>query len=127
VLLVEDEPAVRRLCVRYLRDCGYRILEAASIDEAIAAVGSTARPIDILVTDVVMPGGSGPQLATTLRDLHGDLPVLYLSGYPHIGQAHEDGKIDAPLLQKPFSAEQLTSAVRDLLDSTISQRTGAAT
>lgn len=117
VLLVEDEPAVRELGARYLRSHGYEVLVAGSMKEALGVVSSALGSIDLVVTDVVMPGGSGPQLLRALRAGRADLPVLFLSGYPDGEFGKGGAPLDGPLLPKPFKSDQLIRAVRDVLGS----------
>ena len=81
ILLVDDEPSVRTLGARILESVGYRVLTAATGPEAIAASDASPDPIDLLVTDVVMPGMSGPELTRVLEPSRPDLRVLYVSGY----------------------------------------------
>jgi two-component system cell cycle sensor histidine kinase/response regulator CckA len=116
ILLVEDEDLLRTLAKRVLVSCGYRVFDAASPSEAIAVV--RRRPaIDLLVTDVVMPGRSGVELAQQLRAMVPGLKVLYMSGYTFDSIMHQ-GVLpsDVEFLQKPFTAQLLTSRVRAVLD-----------
>ncbi len=117
VLLVEDQPAVRRASARILREAGYDVVEAASGPEALRLF--TTGHLDLLVSDVVMPGGlSGPDLAAALRDERPDLPVVLASGY--VGD-RLTGVGDLPphttVLSKPFDATALLDAVRVSLDT----------
>jgi PAS domain S-box-containing protein len=113
VLVVEDEEAVRTLASRVLRGKGYRVLEAASADLALAILGGSREPIDLLLTDVVMPGMSGPALAQRLVRQHPSLRVLYMSGYAEEA-IERQGSLPAggDLLEKPFTADQLARRVR---------------
>jgi two-component system, cell cycle sensor histidine kinase and response regulator CckA len=113
VLVVEDEEAVRTLACRVLRAKGYRVLEAASADIALAILGGSREPIDLLLTDVVMPGMSGPALAQRLIAKHPSLRVLYMSGYAEEA-IERQGSLPAggDLLEKPFTADQLARHVR---------------
>jgi CheY-like chemotaxis protein len=117
VLLVEDEAGVRRLSKRILENAGYRVLEAANGDEAETLFAEHADSIDLVVTDVIMPGCGGPEL---LRRLHARAPglrVLYMSGYTEQSAAQKAG-IDRgfPFVQKPFTAAELVRQVRYALD-----------
>ena len=117
VLVVEDEDLIRQLAEQILRDRGYRVISAASAAEALELVASLDGEIDLLVTDIVMPGLSGLDLAQRLRRRIPDLRVLFMSGYSdspllRAGLAREG----AAFLQKPFSADALERRVRDLLD-----------
>jgi two-component system, cell cycle sensor histidine kinase and response regulator CckA len=113
VLVVEDEEAVRTLACRVLRAKGYRVLEAASADLALAILGGNTDSIDLLLTDVVMPGMSGPALAQRLIGQHPSLRVLYMSGYAEEA-IERQGSLPAggDLLDKPFTADQLARRVR---------------
>jgi PAS domain S-box-containing protein len=117
VLVVEDEDLIRHLAEQILSDRGYRVLSAASAGEALELVASLNGEIDLLVTDIVMPGLSGLDLAQRLRRRIPDLRILFMSGYSdspllRAGLAREG----AAFLQKPFSADALERRVRDLLD-----------
>ncbi len=108
VLLVEDEPALRDLIGRSLRDEGFSVAEARNGREALAALSSTATPFDVLVTDVRMPYLSGVELVHELRDRHLELRVLYITGYPS-----DDTDTELQLV-KPFTRAQLMAAMRKL-------------
>jgi two-component system, cell cycle sensor histidine kinase and response regulator CckA len=104
---------VRTLACRVLRAKGYRVLEAASADLAVAILGGSHEPIDLLLTDVVMPGMSGPALAQRLVAQRPSLRVLYMSGYAEEA-IERQGSLPAggDLLEKPFTADQLARHVR---------------
>jgi PAS domain S-box-containing protein len=114
VLLVEDEEPVRELVSRVLEDVGYEVLAAARPSEAQRIVAE--RRIDLLLTDIVMPEMSGYDLATRVRLAQPQARTLFMSGYAHkaLGEASE--LPEGELLRKPFSPEQLTRAVRAVLD-----------
>ncbi len=118
VLLTEDEDGVRRLTRRILQGYGYRVLEAKNGGEALMACEQHAGPIHLLVTDVVMPGMSGPRLAERLAPLRPAMRVLFLSGYTDDAIVHH-GVLNpnTPFLQKPFTPEALIRKVREVLDS----------
>jgi signal transduction histidine kinase/FixJ family two-component response regulator len=133
ILLVEDEPAVRALAREVLSLSGYRVLAAAGAAEARSlCVGSpegsgAIEAIDLLITDVVMPGTSGRELAEGLVARRPGLRVLYISGYTadaivRHGILHEA----LPFLSKPFSPQALTRKVREVLDGSAAQGTSAA-
>jgi len=117
VLLVEDEAAVRALVRKILRRCGFVVLEAASGPEALALVERhRGNPIDLVVSDVVMPGMSGPDMMAALRAAGLAVPVLYISGYSP--QEIEWAIASAPgvaFLQKPFTPEALIDKLRELI------------
>jgi CheY-like chemotaxis protein len=116
VLVVEDEEAVRHLVCRVLRAKGYRVLQAAHAEEALILAGSTHEPIDLLVTDIVMPGMGGTALAEELIAVRPSLRVLFISGYAPEAIERRGELIDASgLLEKPFSADQLARKVREIL------------
>ncbi len=117
ILLVEDEAAVRKLARTILERQGYRILEAADGEAALRLAAAHAEPIELLLTDVVMPGLNGRELAHRLVAKRPGMRVLYVSGYSknHTGRSGPPAA-DAVHLQKPFTAEALARAVRDALD-----------
>jgi PAS domain S-box-containing protein len=118
VLLVEDEPALRNLVQIMLAEAGYHVLAAATPKEALALGSAAGVVIDLLLTDVVMPEMSGPQLATELVRRNPDVQVLYMSGY--VGDSLSQHGFDegaAVLIHKPFKPEQLLKVVRDVLDA----------
>jgi CheY-like chemotaxis protein len=118
ILLVEDEDLIRNLAQQILADRGYRVLPAANASEALELSGRHADRIDLLLTDIVMPGTSGSDLAQRLLRDFPKLPVLYMSGYSdslifRAGVLQER----AAFLQKPFSADVLERKIRELLDA----------
>jgi PAS domain S-box-containing protein len=118
VLIVEDQAEVRRLAVEALRRYGYRVIEAASGEEALALAGSLPEEIHLLVTDVVMPGITGPVLANRLTSARPQLKVLYMSGYTENLVARQGILEEGTLyLQKPFTAGVLAARVRAVLES----------
>ena len=118
ILLVEDEVNLLRLARQYLETQGYKILEAADGAAALQIVDGYTGTIDLLLTDVIMPGMNGRELAAQIAKLIPDLRVLYMSGYTENAVGH-DGTLDAGinLLQKPFSLPVLKDRVREVLDS----------
>ena len=116
VLVVEDEEAVRHLVCRVLRAKGYRVLEAPNAESALLLAGSTAAPIDLLVTDMVMPGMGGTTLAAELVAVRPAMRVLFITGYAPEAVERGGRLPDAGgLLEKPFSADQLARRVRETL------------
>jgi CheY-like chemotaxis protein len=118
VLAVEDERMVRALLVRTLTGLGYHCLEAGDAGEALRVLEQEEGHVDLVITDVVMPGISGGDLGSRLAERYPALPVLYISAF-----ADDDvirrGLLDAsrPFLQKPFSPGDLARKVREVLDS----------
>jgi two-component system, cell cycle sensor histidine kinase and response regulator CckA len=119
LLVVEDNDAVRELAVHALRKRGYTVHEARNGEEAIEwSAASSVKP-DLLVTDVVMPGLSGPNLAARLLQQNPRLRVLYMSGYTEDATSvHGTLWGGIPMLQKPFTPSQLNERVRLALDTT---------
>ncbi|MFN8574148.1 MAG: PAS domain S-box protein [Gemmatimonadaceae bacterium] len=117
VLLVEDERAVRRAMVRSLRSSGFQVIDVASASDAMHVLRGESHDIKILVTDVVMPGESGPELAVRARELHPNLPVLFISGYNPDATIARGDVSGGPLLQKPFSLGDLARKIREVLDA----------
>jgi PAS domain S-box-containing protein len=117
ILVVEDDEIVRKLTCQALRRYGYQVMEAANGIEALLACEKHPESIPLMITDVVMPQISGPELATRLRLLHPETQVLYISGYTDDAVVRH-GLLDAALyfLQKPFTPGALVHKVRDILD-----------
>src|SRR5213079_1806540 len=118
VLLVEDDEMVRTLTRRMLEARGYTVLSASRGEDALGVVERHDGPIDLLVTDVVMPGMSGRAVAQRLLELRPGLKVLYLSGYTDDAIVRH-GMLEPGIafLQKPFSADALARKVREVLDA----------
>jgi len=116
ILVVEDNPNVRKTVVRQLHDLGYQTIEADSGASALDLVKSGAS-FDLLLTDVVMPGGiTGYQLADELRQGHPDLKILFTSGYTELAAAPGQQMRKDSLLSKPYRKQDLGRAVRAALD-----------
>jgi two-component system, cell cycle sensor histidine kinase and response regulator CckA len=116
MLVVDDEEMVRRLAARILLGEGYHVVEAGGGQEAIRVLQRAFQRIDLVVTDVAMPGIGGRQLGETIFRCWPRVRVLFMSGFP----AHrivEEGALDpaSPFLQKPFTRDQLTRKVKDVL------------
>ena len=116
ILLVEDEPAVRGLVHEALRLHGYTVLVARHGIEALLTGAKHMGPIHLLLTDVVMPQMSGPEVAEKLTIVRPDIKVLYMSGYPDHPVFSQGVKRETAFLQKPFTPNVLTQKVREVLD-----------
>ncbi len=118
ILLVEDDHDVRAYVVEILRELHYRVLEAHDADSALGIVDRNDVRVDLLLTDVVLPGMNGRQLAETLKVREPGIRVLFMSGYSRDAIVHE-GRLDpgVELMQKPLTQEILEEKVRAILDS----------
>jgi PAS domain S-box-containing protein len=117
ILLVEDEDAIRRVISLSLQLHGYTVVEAADGSEAIALCELNSPPIDLLITDVVMPLMSGPELAQRVTRARPNLRVLFISGYIDRALIHQGlRQPGTAFLQKPFTPDTLASKVREFLD-----------
>jgi PAS domain S-box-containing protein len=118
LLLVEDDEVVRELLRMFLLRLGYRVLGAGSGDEALAAVQAHGSPPDLLLTDVVMPGMSGRELARAVRERWPGVAVIYMSGYTD-DAIEQHGVLDpgSEFIQKPVSPDLLAHRVRAVLDA----------
>jgi CheY-like chemotaxis protein len=116
ILVVEDEESVRALAVRILQKHGYKVLETISVEQALVIGERYRMPIDLLLTDVVMPGMRGPELAERLARSHPEMKVLYMSGYTDNAIVNH-GVLAAgtAFLQKPFTPGALARQVREVL------------
>jgi two-component system cell cycle sensor histidine kinase/response regulator CckA len=121
VLVVDDEQGLRQLMSRTLRDEGFRTLEAAHGAEALEVMQTAADPVDLVVTDVVMPGMDGRELGRRVEHRWPHIPILYISAYD-VNDIFRRGspRNSAPFLQKPFPLEHLVNTVRGLLRTSIS-------
>ena len=118
ILVVEDEPAIRRVVIRALAAQGYTVLEAANAAAALAVADTHVGALDLLLTDVVMPGDSGALLAARLRAQRPAMRVLFMTGYPREALApHGVVPEDVALMPKPFTPEALQLRVRAVLDA----------
>ena len=117
ILVAEDEEEVRRLAVDILAKRGYRILEAPHGGDAFLICEQARAPVHLLLTDVVMPGLNGPELARRLKHFYPEMKVLFMSGYTD-NTVFQPGVLDHGMLflQKPFSVEGLLGKVREALD-----------
>jgi two-component system cell cycle sensor histidine kinase/response regulator CckA len=116
ILLVEDEEGLRALNARGLTSRGYTVLEAGNGVEAIEVLESSGKPIDLVVSDVVMPEMDGPTLARELRTRNPDLKIIFVSGYAEDAfQKHLPEHGQFAFLPKPFTLKQLVAAVKETL------------
>lgn len=116
ILLVEDEAGIRKLAVSVLRANGYTVLPAANADEALAQVHSYSGKIHLILTDIIMPGENGEQLAARIANLRPDVRVVFMSGYTeHALLERVFAKPGAAFLQKPFTPDQLLKKLREML------------
>jgi two-component system, cell cycle sensor histidine kinase and response regulator CckA len=112
ILVVEDEENVRRLAARLLEAAGYEVLEAGGLSEALDACDGGSRTIDLLLTDVVLPEASGPEVAERLHEQQPDMRVLLTSGYgDEVLHRHGVDGEGAAFLTKPFTRDTLLRAV----------------
>jgi CheY-like chemotaxis protein len=112
VLIVDDEPGVRRLVSAILQRTGYAVLEAADGPEAEHVAAAYDGDIHVLLTDIVMPGIRGPELAARLRTLRPTIRVVYMSGFRDASALHDVERGEALFVQKPFLRATLLKAVR---------------
>ncbi len=118
ILLVEDEAIVRDLVCEILKESGYVVLSATSGADAMKIIDEQADPIDLLITDVVMPEMSGPELANILRRARGEMSVLYMSGYTDDAVLVRQGLPEnSAFVRKPYTPHQFLQKVRETLDA----------
>ena len=115
VLIVEDEESVRRAARRILVKKGYTVLEASDGNDAVELLNAQSK-VDLLLTDLVMPGMGGRELVRVLLDQGRFIPTLYMSGYTKDAVMREELDPDIMVLEKPFSQEELAAKVREVLD-----------
>jgi CheY-like chemotaxis protein len=116
ILLVEDEAEVRRFAAGALRQFGYLVLEASRGEEALHIAAQPGRAIDLLVSDVMMPGMKGPELAARMKVVQRGTRILFMSGYPDTEALHASAPgMRFTYLQKPFGPEVLAAKVREAL------------
>jgi DNA-binding NtrC family response regulator len=116
ILLVEDDDSVRQVAARILRERGYTVTDTGRVEEAIALCNRSGASFDLLLTDVVMPGMSGPKLAEQLTAAFPELRVLFMSGYPGTAIVH-GGSLGPGVayVEKPFTPMLLLEKVRQAL------------
>ncbi len=113
VLIVEDESAVRELAAEFLRSAGYSVVAAQDGNEALAISRKSRDPIDVLLTDIVMPGMRGPELAEKLKRLRPQVKVVFMSGYLDFAEGDGEFAGGGSFLQKPFSRESLVNTIAE--------------
>jgi PAS domain S-box-containing protein len=126
ILLVEDDAAVRTLTRRILREAGYEVREASDAYQALSIAGPECAGVDLVVTDVIMPGMGGRDLARELRLRRGDVRILYMSGYLDIDLPKLALDDTTQLLPKPFSRDAFLDQVNSILERRRPAREGAA-
>ncbi len=117
LLLVEDDGAVRTYLTRLLEGHGYCVMAAQHQTEALTVAGAMTAPIHLVITDVLMPGGTGPELVRALDQIRPGIPTLYISGYADDATFKQPGPYarNSHFLQKPFTAADLMSRIRQIL------------
>ena len=116
VLLVEDEAMVRAVAKRALERKGYEVLTANNGEEALEVIEGLEEPVDLLITDVVMPSMDGPTLVGHARQLYPDLKIIFISGYAEEQLRRSIDVPDVSFLPKPFSVQELAEAVREVIN-----------
>ena len=117
VLVVEDEPQVRAIAARALTSAGFEVQQAANGALGLSMLEGQSTPFDVMVTDVVMPELSGPELARAARKLDAKLGIVFMSGFPEaMHDAHASDFAGASFLAKPFAPSALVGAVRDCIE-----------
>jgi two-component system cell cycle sensor histidine kinase/response regulator CckA len=117
ILLVDDEPHVRSVVREILELSDYTVLEAGDAEEACQIESAHREPIDLLLTDIIMPGLTGPELARQLGPRRPKMKILYMSAFRVVDLANQRIELDpgVPLVAKPFSVDALINKVRALL------------
>jgi two-component system cell cycle sensor histidine kinase/response regulator CckA len=116
VLLVEDEDAVRKYVTHVLESHGYQVVAAENASAALAMTQSFGERIDLVISDVIMPGSTGPELVRRLGQLRPGLSALFISGYADSALYRHTNTVSADqLLFKPFSSTELLTKVRQIL------------
>ena len=116
VLLAEDDALMRRLTRRMLEEHGYKVLEAADGNAALEVIAAHPAPVDMILTDVMMKGTTGPELVLKLIDSHPDMRVVYMSGYTGELVAHQGLGTGMVLLEKPFTRAALLKTLNEALE-----------
>jgi DNA-binding NtrC family response regulator len=117
VLIAEDEPDLRELTRMFLQEHGYKVIDAASAEQALKIADALSEPIHLLLTDVIMPGMSGRQLAERIQDRRPQTKIIYMTGYTDdMIVQHKVLEPGVNMLQKPFTRLDLVQKVRSTLD-----------
>ena len=115
ILVVEDKQALRGVVCKFLKTCGYKILEARDSTAALRKIRAYPLPIDLLITDVVMPNANGPTLAAQFRHRDPGAKILFMTGYDEVDLRETGVQRDIPILKKPFSMSELQRIINVLL------------
>jgi CheY-like chemotaxis protein len=117
ILIVEDDGELREYIAEVLRGLNYRVFAAANAEAALAFINQAWLRLDLMLTDVVMPGMNGRQLADRVKELRPSLAIVYMTGYSRNAIVHH-GRLDegVEILQKPISQSELAAGVRKVLD-----------
>jgi two-component system, cell cycle sensor histidine kinase and response regulator CckA len=119
ILVVDDEDIVRALVTRALREAGYRVIQAQHGSAALALLEGQCETIHLVISDLVMPGVGGREVAQWIKAHCPALPILFISGYPRTYlEAHDLYDAAIPLLRKPFLPSRLLESVQELLPDT---------
>ncbi|WP_180539900.1 response regulator [Nevskia soli] len=113
ILIVDDEPAIRELCAAILTQCGYRCEMAGSGAEGLERFASAQGEFDLILSDVVMPDISGPEMVRRMEIIRPDIRSVYMSGFPDA--SFPPSKKRSPVIKKPFTTDQLTTTIRQTL------------
>jgi two-component system cell cycle sensor histidine kinase/response regulator CckA len=116
ILVVEDAEAIRTMVCAMLAQQGYRCLEAADGVDALRLLNETMAPVDLVLTDIIMPKMTGPELGRHLVQLKPNLPIVFMSGYSDDPIVTELQRMPPMFLAKPFTADALIEKVRQALD-----------
>lgn len=118
ILVVDDDPAIRKVATRVLELHGYTVLTVATGEAAMDLIAERETPVDLILTDIVMPGMNGHELATWLGAEHPQIRVLFTSGLPEEAVVHR-GALDAgtPFIEKPYAIADLVHRMREVLDA----------
>jgi two-component system cell cycle sensor histidine kinase/response regulator CckA len=126
VLVVDDEPAIRSVAHRVLTTAGYQVVTAANGDEAVRLLGNPELAVDMILTDMVMPGMTGAAFAAQAKAMRPGLPILYMSGYePQDGAGGVEDDPLAQIISKPFSRPALLAKVTQMLTADVGVGKGA--